>query len=102
MGQHTSGMGNVLDSELRIFQAGPWREIRRRSFDRPLLDLAISADGATTYAVLGPIDSQQRRNMLGIDARRTVLVSLPNVGGRPGECTARALDAGIVGIAGAP
>lgn len=51
-----SASGEVK-ADVRIFKAGPWREVERYTINRPFTQLAVSADGARVYVALGPLNS---------------------------------------------
>lgn len=54
VGQETSDpQTGVLRSEVRIYQAGPWREVARPTFEAPLNALKVSGVGDVVYVVLG-------------------------------------------------
>jgi hypothetical protein len=84
-------------SEVRIYGAGPWRALfAPLRYDRPLVDLAVSADGERVSIVLGPAGSRASAAPIGaVPAERAALLTLHT---GSGTITARPLDPAIVGI----
>lgn len=71
---------NTVQSDIRIFQAGPWREISKHRFPGRLERLALSSTGEIVFASVEPVqpDRSSDRQESSTDGRTLIAFNVVN------------------------